>query len=163
MKKLLIILNILSIPVFGQKMHFDKACEIIKVIHNNNSMAVSDKVEEGNFILDLYMFKLGLPMEYELYKNSKQMYHDLENKIFKNNIYFEPTKSVHFSKNRLKKLRYRTLVSFVKFDGNILRVNVRSGVFKNPTVTPNLGFYQYQFEFDNYGNVKHINWIERKE
>jgi hypothetical protein len=163
MKKILFVFLLFAQSLSGQQRQFDRACEVIKVIHNNNTLAVSEKVDNGDFILELYLFKLGLPSGYTEHKKSNDNSNELQKKVFKEGIPFNPTNSNFYSRKILEKQKYKTLVSFVKFDGRTLRVNVKTGIFKNPTVFPNISFYEYQFEFDQYSNLKQINWIEKKE
>lgn len=149
----------------GQVAEFDKACEIIKSIHGGNikQVVVREKVNGSDYFLYNYYFKIK-PSDY--ISTVKDIAKDIvlfEKNSIKSDVFVNLKESKYYHRKGLGKLKSAILIEFVKFDGRFMRVDVEVGNFWKPKYKPSTSIYEYQFVFDQYGAVKYIDWLERKE
>ena len=155
-------------------------------IRKIKEILVSDIVKKGDFDagLRLQCSLLKMGTSYFKYFENTDLLEDFKKNTFKDPIPFNPTTSIFYSEKRLKKVKKNLhlfkgglvstifeeekiikvkpsmLIEFVKFDGNLLRVDVQFNYVKktgrNEFLTSKYP-YSYQVLFVN-GMVDCINW-----
>jgi hypothetical protein len=149
----------------GQIKEFDKACEVIRTIHGNKikKIIVSEKQNDGNFDLYTYFFKLNFIQNMPDCKRLEEELALFEKKVIKSEVPINLKQSKYFRKKGLNKIKSAILISYVRFDGKLLRIDAEIGSFWKAKYKPSTSIYQYQFIFNSNGEISHLDWIERKE
>jgi hypothetical protein len=155
-----------------------------KEVYKN--IIVSEKIKEGEFdvALRLQCTISDMGSTYLEYFKDKKLMEEFEKNIFKAPILFDPKTSKFYSKTKLNKFKNPEFydihidsyiskpklkdnvngifIEFIKFDGNVLRVDAtfcsRSKIGRNKYLIQKSP-YHYQFVFNN-SDLKCINWVK---